>query len=152
MGNAISLKIEHDVAEAMKAKRELELSTLRLIRAAIKNALIELRGKDADEDVIAVSVLKRQVKQTQDAIQDFLKGGRADLVATAEKEIALLQSYLPQELSDEEITKIVAEAIAAAGPNPHAGKLIGDVMKRIAGRADGARARTIVEATLKASA
>lgn len=150
MGNAITSRLEHDVAEAMKAKRELELSTLRLVRAAIKNSLIEQRTKgDVDEDQLAITVIKRQIKQTQDAMVDFQRGGREDLIATAEKEIALLQAYLPAELSDEEISAIIVEARAAAGDNAHAGKLIGDVMKRIAGRADGARVRALVEATSK---
>ena len=149
MGNAITLRLENDVAEAMKAKRQLELSTLRLIRAAIKNSLIELRGKEADEDQLAITVIKRQIKQTQDAITDFEKGGRPDLKATAEEEIALLQKYLPAELPDEEILKIIAEAIAAAGENAHAGKLMGDIMKRVAGRADGNRVRALVEASTK---
>lgn len=146
----ISTQIEHDVAEAMKAKEEIRLSTLRLIRAAIKNAEIEQRTKgEFDADQLAISVIKRHVKQTQEAIEDFKKGNRVDLIAKAEQEIAVMVGYLPAELSDSEIDTIISDALAAAGSSPHVGKLIGDVMKRIAGRADGARVRNLVELRLK---
>lgn len=143
-------RIENDVAEAMKAKDELRLSTLRLIRAAVKNQEIEQRTKgDVDTEQIAVSVLKRHVKQTQEAIEDFKSGNREDLIMKAQAEIAVMQAYLPEELSDEEIGAIVEEVLGALGDNPHQGKAIGEVMKKIAGRADGARVRTVVEAKLK---
>ena len=151
----ISEQIEHDVAEAMKAKDELRLSTLRLIRAAIKNQLIEMRSKSTEVvtpdamDQLAITVLKRHVKQTNEAIEDFKRGERADLVSRAEQELGILQSYLPTELSDEAISLLIQESLAAAGPSPHMGKLIGDVMKRVAGRADGARVRTLVEQSTK---
>lgn len=146
----ISLQIEHDVAEAMKAKDQVRLSTLRLIRAAIKNAEIELRTKgDVDADQLAITVVKRHVKQTQEAMEDFKKGNREDLVEKAQQEIAIMQAYLPAELSDDEINSVISDAISAAGDAPHMGKLIGDVMKRIAGRADGVRVRNLVELRLK---
>lgn len=143
-------RIEHDVAEAMRAKEEIRLSTLRLIRAAIKNQEIELRTKgDFDSEQLAISVLKRHVKQTQEAIEDFKRGDRTDLIAKAQTEISIMQSYLPEELSDEEISKIVDETLATLGDNPNQGKAIGEVMKKIAGRADGARVRNVVEDRLK---
>ncbi len=146
----ISQQIEHDVAEAMKARDEIRLSTLRLVRAAIKNAEIEQRTKgDFDADQLAVTVIKRHVKQTQEAVEDFKKGARVDLIAKATQEIAIMNAYLPAELSDAEIQVIILEAVAAAGEAPHVGKLIGDVMKRIAGRADGTRVRNLVEQNLK---
>lgn len=147
----IAQRIEHDVAEAMKSKDQLLLSTLRLIRAAIKNQEIELRTKGApmDADQLAISVLKRHMKQTQEAMEDYKRGNREDLVAGAQSEIAILQTYMPAELPDEEISKIIDEVVAGAGPGANSGKLIGDVMKRIAGRADGARVRTMIEARTK---
>ncbi len=146
----ISQRIELDVAEAMKARDEVRLSTLRLIRAAIKNAEIEQRTKgEIDADQLAITVVKRHVKQTQEVIEDFKKGSREDLVAKAQQEIAIMQTYLPAELSDEEVNSIISDAIIAAGDAPHMGKLIGDVMKRIAGRADGGRVRNLVELRLK---
>ncbi len=148
----ISEQIEHDVAEAMRAKDELRLSTLRLIRAAIKNQEIEQRTKGAvDLDQLAITVVKRHLKQTQEAKEDYARGGRADLISKADAEIRILQSYLPQELPEEEILKIIDAVIAAAGAGANTGKLIGDVMKRIAGRADGARVRGLVESRLKQS-
>ncbi|MCX6780919.1 MAG: GatB/YqeY domain-containing protein [Candidatus Magasanikbacteria bacterium] len=146
----IQEQIEHDVAEAMRARDEHRLSTLRLIRAAIKNAEIEQRGKtEAEPDALAIAVIKRHVKQTQEAITDFERGGRADLIERAREEIVTMQKYLPEELADEAISAVIEEAISAAGPTPHAGKLIGDVMKRIAGRADGVRVRNLIELRLK---
>lgn len=143
-------RIEHDVAEAMKARDEIRLSTLRLVRAAIKNQEIELRTKgEFDSEQLAITVLKRHVKQTQEAIEDFKRGDRADLIAKAHTEITIMQSYLPEELSDEEISKIVDETLATLGDSPHQGKAIGEVMKTIAGRADGARVRNVVEDRLK---
>lgn len=143
-------RIQNDTAEAMKAKDVLLLSTLRLVSAAIKNAEIEQRTKGAvDSDQLAIAVIKRHVKQTADAMEDFKRGGRADLVQGAEAEIKILQSYLPAELSDEEIVQIVDGVFSAnAGAATNAGKLIGEVMKQVAGRADGARVRSVVEARL----
>ncbi len=154
----ITERIEHDVAEAMRAKDEVRLSTLRLIRAAIKNQQIELRGKagtpvsdNNGEDQLAISVIKRHVKQTVEAMEDYRRGAREDLVARAEQELKILQSYLPAELLDEEILKLIEEVIGESGKNgiSNTGKLIGDVMKRIAGRADGGRVRTMIEARMK---
>jgi uncharacterized protein YqeY len=146
----ISQQIEHDVAEAMKAKDAVQLSTLRLIRAAIKNAEIEQRAKgEVDMDQLAITVVKRHMKQTQEAVEEFKKGNREDLVAAAQAEIAIMQKYLPAELSDDEVNAIISEALIAAGDAPHTGKLTGDVMKRVAGRADGTRVRNLVELRLR---
>lgn len=146
----ISQQIEHDVAEAMKAKDAVQLSTLRLIRAAIKNAEIEQRTKgEVEMDQLAIAVVKRHLKQTQEAAEEFKKGNREDLVAAAQAEIAIMQKYLPAELSDDEVNAIISEALVAAGDGPHMGKLTGDVMKRIAGRADGTRVRNLVELRFK---
>lgn len=143
-------QIENDIAEAMKAKEEIRLSTLRLIRAAVKNQEIEQRTKgEVDVDQLTIAVLKRHVKQTQEAIEDFKRANREDLITKAEKEIAIMGTYLPQELSDDEIVVIVTEVLQTLGDNPHVGKAIGEVMKKIAGRADGVRVRNLVEAKLK---
>ncbi len=144
--DSILLRIEQDSAEAMKAKREVELSTLRLVRAAIKNAQIELRLKGpTDDEQIAITVLKRHIKQTTEAMVDFEKGGRQDLITRAISEIAVMQGYLPEEMSDADLTKAVYAACALAAEGTATGKLIGDVMKQLAGRADGARVRAAVE-------
>lgn len=148
---SIISRIEADTTEAMKAKQEVALSTLRLVRSAIKNAQIEQRGKElVDEDQIAITVIKRHIKQTQDAIGDFERGGRADLTARAHDEIAVMQRYLPEELGEDELQRIVAEVCAAAPAGTQTGKLIGDAMKQVSGRADGSRVRTAVEAWRRA--
>lgn len=143
---SIFSRIEQDTAEAMKAKQEVALATLRLVRAAIKNAQIEQRTKGpVDVDQLAITVIKRHIKQTQDAIADFERGGRADLVQRAHDEIAVMQRYLPEEMGEEELQRIVGEACASAAPGTATGKLIGDAMKQIGGRADGSRVRAAVE-------
>lgn len=142
-------KIEHDVAEAMKARDEIRMSTLRLLRAAVKNAEIEDRVRgEVDIERIVLAVLKRQLKQTEEAAEEFKKGGRADLFEKAAAEIAILKSYLPEQMSDEEIAAIISR-IVKENSGSNAGKIIGLAMKEIAGRANGARVRFAVEAMLK---
>lgn len=148
-------QIEADVAEAMKAKEEIRLSTLRLLRAAIKNAEIEQRTKgdknDYDPEQMALAVIKRQLKQTEEAQMDFSRGNRADLVERAVAEIAVLKKYLPAQMSDEEISKLVDAVVAEIGATPNAiGKIIGEVVKRAAGAADGGKIRELVQKKLTA--
>lgn len=143
-------RIETDTTAAQKAKDVPRVSVLRLVRAAIKNAEIEQRTRGAiDPEQLAISVIKRQIKQTQDAMEDFRRGNRNDLLQSSEFEVALLQTYLPAELSDEELDKIINSVLPLGAPIQNMGKAIGDVMKIVAGRADGARVRAKVEARTK---
>ena len=124
----------------MRSKDADRLSVLRLLKAALKNTAIEKVGADAElNDADAVAVIRKQVKQRQDSIESFEKGGRADLVEKEKAEIAVLSDYLPQAMSTEELQRMVAETIAQVGATSRA--QMGTVMKalqpKIAGRADG---------------
>lgn len=135
-------KIEQDFKEAMKAKDELRLSVLRLVRSELKNKQIEL-GKELEEKD-AQAVLKTMLKQYQDALSDFSNAGRQDLVEKQQAEIDIVTAYLPPALPKEELEKIVKEAVESAGTDDF-GKAMGAAMKAVDGRADGGDVREIVQ-------
>ena len=147
-------KIQTDLQEAMKSKDGIRVSTLRLLLSAIHNQEIALRQKEGeglDDREVAV-VLRKQVKQGKESIEAFRKGKRDDLVRKEEAEIEILSKYLPQELSSDEIRKIVDEAVresGAAGPGDF-GKVMGVVVGRVAGRASGERVAEVVKNSLQA--
>ena len=137
---SLQKRIDEDLKDAMRSKDVDRLSVLRLLKAALKNAAIEKVSGDGElNDADTVAVIRKQVKQRQDSIESFGKGGRADLVEKEKAEIAVLNNYLPQAMSAEELTKIVADTIREAGATSRA--QMGTVMKalqpKIAGRADG---------------
>jgi len=143
-------QIEKDLVEARKAKNELVVSTLGMLKAAVVNAEISaMRKAFSDEDV--QKVIASEVKKHKDSIAEYEKGGRADLVSKEKQELELLTKYLPAELGEEELKKIVEEKIkelGAAGPGDF-GKVMGVVMKAAAGRASGDRVGKIVREILK---
>jgi uncharacterized protein len=143
-------KIDSDLKEAMKAKEAERLSVLRMVKSAMMNVAIEKHGaggKLADSDAIAV--LRKQVKQRQDSVAGFEKGGRLELAEKERREIGILSSYLPQPLTAEEVASIVQTAIAESGASSKAqmGQVMKIVNEKAAGRADG---RTLSEAVQKA--
>lgn len=138
-------QVEVDFKQAMKAKDELALSVMRMVRTALKNKQIELMRELKDED--AHAVLKTMIKQYQDAISDFQNAGRQDLVERQQKEIDIIAKYLPPALPPDELEKIVKEAIASSGATDM-GKAMGVAMKAVAGRADGNDVRAIVSRLL----
>lgn len=133
-------QIDSDIKDAMRAKEMLRLSTLRMLKAAMKNAAIEKGGASAvlDEGE-AAAIIRKQIKQRQDSIEGFEKGGRPELAANEKAEIAVLSAYLPQALSGEEVAGLVREAIAEAGAvsRQQMGAVMKIVTARAAGRADG---------------
>jgi uncharacterized protein YqeY len=142
-------KIDSDLKEAMRAKEAERLSVLRMVKSAIMNAAIEKHGaggKLADSD--AIVVLRKQVKQRQDSVAGFEKGGRPELAEKERREIGILAEYLPQPLTAEEVASIVQAAIAETGASSKAqmGKVMKIVTEKAAGRADG---RTLSEAVQK---
>ena len=135
-----SEQIDHDLKEAMKAKDAGRLAVLRLLKSALKNAAIEKGGTDAVlDDTEAAAVIRKQVKQRQDSVEGFEKGGRPELAAKERAEIEVLNAYLPKQRSSDELAGLVKESIAEAGANSRA--QMGAVMKiaaaKAAGRADG---------------
>ena len=133
-------RIDEDLKQAMRAKDATRLSVLRMLKAALTNATIEKGGADSKlTDVEAAQVIRKQVKQRQDSIESFEKGGRAELAAKEKEELSILQSYLPQGMSAGEISKIVGETIAEVGASSKAqmGAVMKAVQAKVAGRADG---------------
>ena len=133
-------RIDADLKDAMRAKDAMRLGVLRMLKSALKYGAIEKSGADAElNDADAVQVIRKQAKQRQDSIDSFEKGGRAELAEKEKAELAILNSYLPQQLSAEELAKVVSEAIAEVGATSKA--QMGAVMKalqaKVAGRADG---------------
>ena len=136
----LSERIDSDLKEAMRAKDATRTSVLRMVKAALKNAAIEKSGAGAQlSDAETAQVIRKQVKQRQDSIESFEKGGRAELAAKEKEELSILQSYLPQQMSADEISKTVRETIAEVGATSKAqmGAVMKAVQAKVAGRADG---------------
>ena len=139
-----------DFKEAMKAKDEIRKNTVSFARAAIKQYEVDNREELDDQGVI--TVLTKQVKMRKDALSDFEKAGRTDLLDAYNKEIEILMEYLPKQLSEAEITEIVKATAAELGIEPsrqNMGKLIGAVMPKVKGVADGGAVKKIVEGLLQ---
>lgn len=141
--------IEARYLEAMKAKDAAAVSALRMLRSALKNAAIDARGDLTDEQVVETTA--REVKKLKDALADFEKAGREDLASKTRAEIALLSGFLPAQLSEDEIRAVVRERAAALGLSSEAayGRLMGESMKALKGRADGGTVGRIVKETLQ---
>lgn len=138
---SLSGKIDAEVKDAMRARDAARLSSLRMLKSALKYAAIE-KGLPADEvlpDTEVITVIRKRIKQCQDAVEGFVKGGRAEQAATEQAEIALLESYLPASLSAAELEALVREAIAETGATGKAqmGAVMKAVMAKAAGRVDG---------------
>ena len=136
----LSERVDLELKAAMREKNATKLGVLRMLKAALTNATIEKAGADSTlTDAEAIQVIRKQVKQRQDSIESFEKGGRPKLAAKEKEELSILQSYLPQAMSADEISKIVRETIAEVGASSKV--QMGAVMKalqaKVAGRADG---------------
>lgn len=131
-------KIDSDLKEAMKQKNTVKLDALRMLKAAAHNKAIEKKIPALnDEDL--VDVIQKQVKQRKDSITEFEKAGRKDLVRKETSEMKILEGYLPQQMSPEELKGIVKNAITAVGATSKQdmGKVMKEVMSKVKGRADG---------------
>jgi len=136
----ISERIDSDLKDAMRAKDAGKLSVLRMLKSAIKYAAIEKSGAEGQlDDAEATQVIRKQVKQRQDSIESFEKGGRAELATKEKEELAILSAYLPQAMSGEELATAVREAIAEVGATSRAqmGAVMKSLQGKLAGRADG---------------
>src|SRR5881394_3202465 len=112
----LSQQVDADLKEAMRAKDAIRLGVLRMLKSALKYGAIEKSGADAElSDADAVQVIRKQAKQRQDSIASFEKGGRPELAAKENAELAILNSYLPQQLGPDELAKVVRETIAEVG-------------------------------------
>ncbi len=137
-----------DMKEAMKAKEagKTELSVIRMVRSAIRNTEIDSKCELDDDGVGAV--IAKEMKQRKESLADFEKAGRADLAAQVQSEIAVLEKYMPKQLSKDELRQIVTEAIAAVG-STKMGDVMKAVMPKIKGKADGKAVSQVVQEILQ---
>ena len=138
-----------DLKAAMKANDTVALTTLRALKTALTNTAIESGHKDnVVTDADALAIVRKQIKQRHDSIEQFEAANRPELAETEKAEIVVLEKYLPAAMSAEEISAIVADAVAETGATTRAdmGKVMGIVQAKIAGRADG---KTISQEVMK---
>jgi len=140
--------IESDTKEALKSGAKDKVSTLRMLNAALKNKQIDKRRPLTEEEVI--ETVRTLIKQRRDSVEQFTKGGRQDLVNKETAEIAVLEAYLPKQLTQEELEHMVRDAIAQSGAQ--GAKDLGKVMKTlipiVGGRADGKLVSELVKNAL----
>ncbi|MCI2061365.1 MAG: GatB/YqeY domain-containing protein [Eubacteriaceae bacterium] len=142
----LSERLMDEYKSALKSHDELRKRTISAARAAVKQVEVDERRELSDDDVVAI--LTKQVKMRKDALPDFEKAGRTDLADAYKAEIGVLAEYLPEQLSEEDITKIVKETAADLGIDSgknNMGKLMGTVMPKVKGKADGNAVRKIIE-------
>ena len=136
----LAQRVDEDLKQAMREKNATKLGVLRMLKSALKYAAIAKSGAEAElSDGEAVQVIRKQAKQRQDSIESFEKGGRAELADKEKEELAILNTYLPQAMNQDELAKVVRETIAELGATSKA--QMGAVMKalqpKVGGRADG---------------
>ena len=146
-------RINQDIKAAMIAREAAKLGVLRMLKTSLMNAAIEKQGAGGIlDDAEAMVIVRKEVKKRQDSVEAFEKGGRPEMAATEKDEIAVLNSYLPQPLSAEELTALVKSAIAESGATSR--KEMGAVMKivnaKAEGRVDGRTLSTEVQSQLGA--
>ncbi len=148
MASPLFEKINSDLVTAMKAKNEAAVSALRMLKSALKYKEVDLKRDLTDEEVI--EVLGKQAKQRKESIEGFEKGGRAESAKNEKAELALIESYLPAALSEEELVKLVEEAVkatGAAGPK-EMGKVMGWLTPKLKGKADMGKVSALVKTKL----
>ncbi|MFQ5988460.1 MAG: GatB/YqeY domain-containing protein [Candidatus Methylomirabilales bacterium] len=133
----LKARLHPDLEAALKAGRTVEVSTLRLLLSAIKNREVEKRGQLTEPEILQLIV--RECNQRREAIQQFRQGGREDLIRKEEAELQVLERFLPESMTPEELTAKVKEAIAATGVSSvkDMGKVMAYLMPQVAGRAEG---------------
>ncbi|PWB63542.1 MAG: glutamyl-tRNA amidotransferase [Deltaproteobacteria bacterium] len=141
-------RLHKDMQKAAKERNSLALSALRMAVAAVKNREIEARGELGDDAV--VKALASMVKKRRESIELFLKGNRPELAEKEEGEISVLSAYLPQGLSEAEVESLAREAVAAAGAKSPSdmGRVMKELMPKVAGRADGKMVSEVVRRLL----
>ena len=145
-------KIEEDLKTALRSKDSLKLGALRMLKAAIGNYLIE-KKKDKADDSEVTTLIQKQVKMRQESIESYKKAGRQELLAKETAEKAFLETYLPQQLSDEELAQIIKSVVSSLGAKSAAdtGRVMKEVMPKVQGRADGKRVSQLVTQSLQPS-
>lgn len=142
-------QLTNDLKDSMKNKELVKKSVVTLIRAAIKQKEVDERVELDDAGV--QDIISKQMKQRNDALEDFKKAGRDDLIGQTEEEIQILLSYLPKQLSDEELLALIKDAVEKTGATSQKdmGKIMGILMPQTKGKADGKRINTLVSGFFK---
>ncbi|WP_227934924.1 GatB/YqeY domain-containing protein [Alkalihalobacillus deserti] len=138
-------RLNQDMKNAMKNKEKDRLSVIRMVKSSLQNEQIKL-GRELTDDE-SLTVLNRELKQRKDSLHEFEKANREDLASKLRDEVAVLVVYMPEQLSEEEVSKIVVEAIADVGASTKAdmGKVMGAVMPKVKGKADGGLVNRLVQ-------
>ncbi len=150
----MSLKeqIGEDIKTAMKAKDKIRLQTVRSIKKAILDKEVELRpkGQDSLNQEQEIELLSQQAKQRRDSIEQFKNAGRDDLADKESQELGIIETYLPEQLGDEEVETIIDEIISSSGAASmkDLGKVMGAAMKQLKGKADGKKIQALVKSKL----
>ena len=149
---SIQERIDSDLKDAMRAKDTTKLGVLRMLKSALKYAAIAKSDAEAElSEAEAAQVIRKQAKQRQDSIESFEKGGRAELAKKEKEELSILNAYLPQAMSADELAKVVRETIGEVGATSKT--QMGAVMKalqaKVAGRVDGKTLSTEVQKQLQ---
>jgi len=145
----LSDRLTDDMKQAMKDKDKLRLSTIRMVRASALNLEKELHRSLDDNEML--DILSREIKQRKDSLQEFKKAGRDDLVENLAAEIDIISKYLPEQLTEEEIQEIVRQTIQELGASSKAdmGKVMGALVPKTKGRADGKLVNQVVQQFLQ---
>ncbi|BAF70098.1 GatB/YqeY domain-containing protein [Nitratiruptor sp. SB155-2] len=141
-------QLQNDLKEAMKSKDTFKRDTIRFLMSAIKQVEVDTRKELSDEDII--KIIQKSVKQREEAASQYKEGGREDLYEKEMKEADILKSYLPKQLSDEELETELKKIIEEVGASSmkDMGKIMGVATKKLAGRADGKRINQMVKKIL----
>ncbi|MGM0688457.1 MAG: GatB/YqeY domain-containing protein [Bacillota bacterium] len=147
--NKMAEKLFMDQKEAMKSKNRFYLSVIRMLRAELQNAEIAKNAPLNDQEELAI--LAREVKRRKEALGDYVRSGRQDLVTDLKREIEILSKYLPEQLSEDMLVRMVKEAIIESGANSkqEMGKVMSLLMPRVKGKADGSLVRELVDKNLQ---
>lgn len=140
--------LQTQMQEAMKARDQVRVDTLRFLISACKNVAINKYGADADTKITDVDVLdmvKKQVKTHKESVEAFTKANRPELAASEQAQLVILESYLPKEISDDELRALLAPVAAVGGDF---GPLMGKAMKAVKGQADGARVSAMLKSLI----
>lgn len=142
-------KLDKDMIEAMKAKDKEKLTVIRMVKASLKQEQIDYK-KEINDDLL-IDVVNKQIKMRKDSITEFEKGNRADLVEKTQNEIDILMAYLPEQLSSEEVIKVIDEIFAEVKPESQKdmGKVMKEAQAKLKGKADMKEVSTIIRERLQ---
>lgn len=142
-------QLNQDLKQAMRNKEKVKLSVIRMVKASLQNEAIHL-GVDSLSEEEELTILARELKQRNDSLQEVIDLGRTDLIENLEKEIDILHDYMPQQLSENELEELIKNTIAELGVTSKKdfGKVMGALMPKVKGKADGSKVQQLVQQQL----